>query len=122
MRQLLLEEDKPQLEQHVVTIFPPPNPAAITPPPECRFEQWSDWTLDFWITSWRLNISFTAHFWWRGDAFSIRHRPTRRGDSLRVFAATRASAECAFALSLAAAAACVCVCICSTTAAPLPRL
>ena len=110
MCQLLLEEDKSQLEQHVVKVFPPPNPAAITPPPECRFEQWSDWTLDFWITSWRLNISFTAHFWWRGDAFSIRHPPTRRADSLRMLAATRASAECAYALSLAAAAACVCVC------------
>ena len=43
-------------------------------------------------------------FWSKGDAFSIRHLSTRQGDTVRVFAAARASAECAFALSLAAGA------------------
>lgn len=48
-------------------------------------------------------------FWSKGDAFSIRHLSTRQGDTVRVFAAARASAECAFALSLAAGAVRVCV-------------
>ena len=43
------------------------------------------------------------------DAFSVRHLPTRQGDTVRVFAATRASAECAFALRFAAGAVRVCV-------------
>ena len=51
----------------------------------------------------------TGLIWSRGDAFSVRHLPTRQGDTVRVFAATRASAECAFALRFAAGALRLCV-------------
>ena len=55
----------------------------------------------------------------RGGAFSFRHYPTCRGDTVRAFAATRGSAEIAAALSLAAVRVCV---IGLTTLPPMPHL